>query len=58
MNIAPVFLFFQLSSCLRMEFGNIEAVGRLQYRKKKISRKLSLIENIVRFNFCIHREWQ
>jgi len=30
MNIAPIFLLFQLCACLRMKFGNVEAVGRLQ----------------------------
>jgi len=53
MNIAPTFLFYQLIACLRMKFGNVEAVGRLLIRKKKnITRKDSFIEDVgSRFDF-------
>ena len=35
MNIEPVSLFFQLFAHLRMKFGNVEAVGRIEIGKKK-----------------------
>jgi len=35
MNIAPIFLFFQLGACLRMKFGKIEMVDRLKNQKQK-----------------------
>ena len=34
MNIAPIFYLFQLVACLCMKFGNVEAIDRLQIRKK------------------------
>jgi len=35
MNIEPMSLFFQLCAYLRMKFGNVEVVGRIQIGKKK-----------------------
>jgi len=35
MNTAPIFSFFQICGCLRIKFDNIEAVDRLQTRKKE-----------------------
>jgi len=34
MNIEPVSLFFQLCAYLHMKFGNVEAIDKLQIRKK------------------------
>ena len=51
MNIEPVSLFFQLCAYLRMKFGNVEAVGRIQIGKKSITQKDSFIYNIGRFGF-------
>jgi len=56
MNIAPIFLFFQIDVCLRMKFCNIGAVGRLKIRKKKLPRKRSSIETVFRFDFSMHHE--
>jgi len=41
-NIEPVSLFFQLCAYLRMKFGNVEAVGRIQIGKKKHHTKRQL----------------
>jgi len=38
-------LFFQLCACFHIKFGNVEAVGRLQFQKNNISRKGSTVEN-------------
>jgi len=43
-------LFFPLCAYLRMKSGNVEAVGRIQICKKKISQS-SFIYNIGRFGF-------
>jgi len=50
MNIEAVSLFFQLCAHLRMKFGNVEAVGRIQRGKKHLT-KSSFIHNIGRFGF-------
>jgi len=42
MNIEPVSLFFQLCAYLRMKFSNVEAIDRLQIRKKKCFAKRHL----------------
>jgi len=42
MSIEPVSLFFQLCAYLRMKFGNVEAIDRLQIRKKKYLAKRHL----------------
>ena len=42
MNIEPVSLFLQLGAYLRMKFGNVEAVGRIQIGKKKHHTKRQL----------------
>jgi len=34
-KIVPMFITFQIVACLRRKFGNVEAVDRLQIRKKK-----------------------
>ena len=54
MNSPRMFPFFQLVACLRMKFGNVEAVDRLQIWKKNISRKGSSFDKIARFEF--HKE--
>jgi len=35
MNIEQMSLFFQLCAYLRVKFGNFEAIGTVQIRKKK-----------------------
>jgi len=42
MNITLMSLIFQLCACLGMKFGNVEAVGRLQIRKKQYLTKKQL----------------
>jgi len=44
-----MFVIFQIVACLRTKFGNVEAIDRLQIRKRNISRKGTSIENIGRF---------
>jgi len=45
------FYFFQLVACVRKKFGNIEVVGQLQIRKKKILRKAAPLRTMVVFIF-------
>jgi len=58
MNIEVMSLFFQLCAYLRMKFGNVGAVGKIQIRKKKhlTKRQLHLQHWQVWFsqrtNFC------
>ena len=58
MKIVPMFVIFQLVTCLRTNFGNVEAVDRLQIRKKNISQKGSSVENIGRFEFWKEQKTQ
>ena len=44
-----MFVIFQIVACLRTKFGNVEAIDRLQIRKKKYLAKRHPIENIGRF---------
>jgi len=51
MNVASMFLIFQLVACLHMKFGNVEMVGSYKFKRKNISCKGSSIENIGKFGF-------
>jgi len=50
LNITPI-LFFQFCAYLRMEFGDIEALGSYKFKRKNSSRKDSYIEIIRKFDF-------
>jgi len=41
-----------------MKFGNLEAVGRLQIQKKKMSRKGSSVETVGRLEFWKEQKTQ
>jgi len=41
-KIVSMFAIFQIVACLRAKFGNVEAVDRLQTRKKKYLAKKHL----------------
>jgi len=41
-KIVSMFVIFQIVACLRTKFGNIEAIDRLQIRKKKYLAKRHL----------------
>jgi len=51
MKIVSMFVIFQIVACLHTKFGNVEAVDRLQIRKKKYLAKGTSIENNGKLEF-------
>jgi len=50
--------FVQLCACLRRNFGNDEAVGRLEIRAKIISKKaasLTTLARLIFWDYCLEK---
>jgi len=52
MDIEAVSLFFQLCAHLRIKFGNVEAVGRIQIGKKTSHKKAASFTTLLGLVFA------